>query len=444
MIVNAKLFSTHFLVALLVLALTFPAASFGQSSGTSPDSRTATGPENANTGTGAANDSGSPREFSKPELDQMIAPIALYPDALLAQILVAATYPEQVEEANQWVKTHGDLEGDPLNAALDKMNWDLSVKALVPFPKVLDMMSAEGEWTQKLGEAFLAQQEDVMGSVQRLRARARAQGNLKSTAEQRVAVKGDSIEIAPANPESVYIPTYNPGSVYGSWGYPDYPPYAYSPYYPRYVYDPSYVVPGIIVAGALGFAAAVAVGGFWHRGWGYWDWGHRRVFVNVHRTININRTYINRTTVRTTNFNTAVRQGRIGSPSVRQAARLRTINRPTATSVERGLHKGEATTRTERGKASRTSSPASRQINRPGSRAGHGKAVVEPRGGKASRQVSPGRPAGPSRGTPAGISRGHEGGMRVPGGPGGGPGKAPHGGGRGGGGRGHDGGKEGK
>ncbi|MEN6437912.1 MAG: DUF3300 domain-containing protein [Syntrophobacter sp.] len=323
-----KAFVTHILIGFLILGLAVPPGSFAQS----PDARA---------------------RITQEELDQMLAPIALYPDSLLAQVLVAATYPEQVVEADQWFKQNSDLVGDPLNAALDRMNWDLSVKALVPFPKVLDMMSAKLEWTQRLGLAFLAQQDDVMDTVQKLRARAHAQGNLKSTSEQTVVVKGESVEIIPANPQVVYVPAYNPTVVYGPWWYPAYPPFAYSPYYPAYVYDPYYTVPGFIAAGALGFAAGVAVGSFWHTGWGHWDWGHRDVVVNVNRNVNINRTNITNTTIRTTNFNTAVRQGTIGSTSVRNAAMQTSPKRPTASSVQKGLQQRGTATRTGQGQAVR-------------------------------------------------------------------------------------------
>ncbi|MGA2403952.1 MAG: DUF3300 domain-containing protein, partial [Syntrophobacteraceae bacterium] len=155
--------------------------------------------------------------FSPQELDQALAPIALYPDSLLAQVLVAATYPDQVMEADRWIKENASLKGDALNNALDTMDWDLSVKALAPFPQVLSMMAEESAWTQRLGEAFLAQQADVMDSVQKLRQKAQAAGNLKTTAEQKVVVKGEVVEIEPANPQVVYIPSYDPVVVYGTW-----------------------------------------------------------------------------------------------------------------------------------------------------------------------------------------------------------------------------------
>ena len=118
--------------------------------------------------------------YSKAELDQMLAPVAHYPDSLLAQVLIAATYPDQVAEANQWVKDHPDLKGYELNSALDTMNWDLSVKALVAFPQVLGMMVQHMDWTTNLGEAFLARQKEVLASIQELRHKRYAKGNLKT------------------------------------------------------------------------------------------------------------------------------------------------------------------------------------------------------------------------------------------------------------------------
>ena len=156
------------------------------------------------------------------------------------------------------------------------MKWDLSVKALVPFPEVLAMMSEKLEWTQTLGEAFLAQQPDVMDTVQKLRAKAQAEGYLKTTQEQKVEVKGQAIVIEPANPTTIYVPTYNPAVVYGAWPYPAYPPYPYYPY------------GGAVAAGGLGFAAGVAVGAAWNNGWGRWNWGGGSMNVNVNRNVNIN------------------------------------------------------------------------------------------------------------------------------------------------------------
>ena len=259
-----------------------------------------------------AQGSGTGATFRQEELDQMLAPVALYPDSLLGQILVAATYPDQVVEADQWVRQNQNLQGDELNAALDRMDWDLSVKALVPFPQVLSMMSDKMDWTQSMGGAFLAQEADVMDTIQRLRRKAHAAGHLNTTAQQRVIVRGESIEIVPANPRVIYVPTYNPTVIYGSWWYPAYPPYAYSPYYPNYAYDPYYTGGGFVTAGLFGFATGIAVGSIWNSGWGHWDWDRRHANVTINRTININRNDIGRGDIRTSRWQD-VRQGRLGS-----------------------------------------------------------------------------------------------------------------------------------
>jgi uncharacterized membrane protein YgcG len=228
-----------------------------------------------------AQSSGSSARLSQQELDQMLAPIALYPDSLLAQILMAATYPVEVIQADRWVRSNKNLKGDQLNAALDKMNWDLSVKALVPFPQVLAMMSEKLDWTQKVGDAFLAQQGDVMDTIQQLRSKAYAQGSLKNTNQQKVIVEQQVIRVEPANPQVVYMPTYNPTVVYGSWWYPSYPPY------------PLYPSGAVVATGLISFAAGVAVGSAWNSGWGSWNWGGHQVNANINRNININNNNIN-------------------------------------------------------------------------------------------------------------------------------------------------------
>ncbi len=211
----------------------------------------------------------------------MVAPIALYPDALLAQVLMAATYPLEIIEADRWSKQNKGLKGDALNAAVDKQSWDTSVKSLASFPQVLGMMSDKIEWTQKLGDAFLAQQKDVMATVQKLRAKAHAAGNLKTNSEQKVVVQEQIIEIVPANPAVVYVPAYNPTVVYGAWWYPAYPPY---PVYP----------PGAMAATSImSFGLGVAVGAAWSNNWGSCNWHTGDVNVNVNKSVNINNTHIN-------------------------------------------------------------------------------------------------------------------------------------------------------
>src|SRR5215468_7257010 len=180
------------------------------------------------------------------ELDQLVAPIALHPDPLLSEILIASTYPLEVVQADRWVKSNTALKGDALAAALDKQSWDDSVKALVQVPSVLDMMSQQLDWTQKLGDAVLAQQADVMDAIQQLRGRAYATEKLRSTKEQKVTVSQEGnrqvVAIEPTDPRTIYVPYYDPAVVYGAWPYPDYPPYYYYP-------DEGYYASGVIATG---------------------------------------------------------------------------------------------------------------------------------------------------------------------------------------------------
>jgi hypothetical protein len=183
------------------------------------------------------------------QLDQLVAPIALYPDPLLAQVLMASTYPLEIVQADRWAKANKSLKGDALTAALDKQDWDASVKQLVSTLTVLAMMNDKLDWTQALGDAVLAQQADVMDAIQRLRAKAQANGKLETTKQQKVTVTQDQgspiIEIEPASPEVVYVPYYDPGVVYGAWPYPAYPPYYFPP-------PAGWVVGGAIATGLVG------------------------------------------------------------------------------------------------------------------------------------------------------------------------------------------------
>ncbi|MGC2412426.1 MAG: DUF3300 domain-containing protein [Stellaceae bacterium] len=160
------------------------------------------------------------------QLDRLVAPIALYPDPLLVQILMAATYPLEVVEADRWLQipANAALAGDELAAALQQQQWDPSVKSLIAFPRVLRMMDDNLSWIEQLGDAFLAQQAGVMDAVQRLRRLADAAGSLAAGAHQTVSAAGPEITIEPANPEIVYVPAYNPACVYGTWPAPAYPP----------------------------------------------------------------------------------------------------------------------------------------------------------------------------------------------------------------------------
>ena len=222
------------------------------------------------------------KSFSQQELDQLLAPIALYPDALLAQVLMASTYPLEIVSAERWVKANPSLKEQALEDALQQQSWDPSVKSLTVFPQVLAMMSEKLDWTQKLGDAFLAQQEDVMAAAQALRAKALAQGALKDSKELKVTTETQNnqtiIKIEPADPEVVYVPTYDPTVVYGGWPYPAYPPY--------YWYPPGYVAGGAL----LGFAAGIIIGSAL---WGNCIWGGPvGVNINVNRYNNFNRTNI--------------------------------------------------------------------------------------------------------------------------------------------------------
>jgi len=218
------------------------------------------------------------------QLDQLVAPIALYPDALLAEILMASTYPLEVVEADRWANANKNLKGDQLKAAADKQDWDDSVKSLVATPDVLSMMSTRLDWMQNLGNAVLAQQPDVMDAIQRLRAKAQAQNQLQSTSQQTVSVEQDQgkqvIVIAPAQPDTIYVPYYDPSVVYGPWPYPAYPPYYFPP--------PGYIA-GAVIATGIAFGVGYAVGR-WASGGNYWgggfNWGGNNIDIN--RSININ------------------------------------------------------------------------------------------------------------------------------------------------------------
>lgn len=221
------------------------------------------------------------------ELEQLVAPIALYPDSLLSQVLMASTYPLEVVQADRFAKANPKLSGEALTTALEQQEWDASVKSLVNFPTVLSMMSEKLDATIRLGDAFLADQKAVMTAVQTLRGKAKSQGNLQTTKEQTIIVESapasttQVIRIEPANPQVVYVPTVNPTVVYGTWPYPAYPPYAWHP-------------PGYVAAGAIGFGAGVACGAAWGYAWGHANWNGGDVDIDVNRNANFNQN-INRT-----------------------------------------------------------------------------------------------------------------------------------------------------
>ena len=222
-------------------------------------------------------DAEAPAVFRQEELDQMLAPIALYPDSLLVQILMAATYPLEVVAAARWVKANPDLKDDRLAEAMEQRDWDPSVKSLVNVPSVLDMMNERLDWMQKLGDAFLAQEEQIMATVQTLREKAYTQGSLRTSGNQHVVVQEKVIIVEPANPDVIAVPVYDPYVVYGPWWYPAYPPYAFYP-------------PGFIVGSSvLFFGTGVFFGAAWGYAWGGFDWHHHHCFINVNQHIRFNR-----------------------------------------------------------------------------------------------------------------------------------------------------------
>ncbi len=198
--------------------------------------------------------------LSASQIDELVSPIALYPDALVAQILAASTYPDQVVAANTWLQANTKLNEAQLSQQVNGQTWDPSVKALTQFPSVLANMAQNLSWTSALGDAFYNQQADVMASVQRLRAQAKAAGNLKTTSQQTVTTENQSgqqvIVIQPANPQVVYVPTYNPTVVYGT------------PYYP-----PGYSTSALVATSIISFGVGMAIGASMNNSWGWNSWG---------------------------------------------------------------------------------------------------------------------------------------------------------------------------
>jgi uncharacterized membrane protein YgcG len=218
------------------------------------------------------------------DLQQLVAPIALYPDSLVAQILAASTFPDQVVEADQWVQAHPDLKGDALGQSVDQQTWDPSIKALTAFPSVLGNMNKNLSWTSSLGDAYYNQQQDVMDAVQVMRQRAQEAGNLKTTPQQTVTSQDSTIIIEPASPEVVYVPEYDPWLVYGG---------------PVEAWPGWYEYPGIWYGGPyLSYGVGFGIGFYGGYGWGWrhWgsDWHHRSVTYDHDRYYSRSRTFYNR------------------------------------------------------------------------------------------------------------------------------------------------------
>ena len=228
-----------------------------------------------------ATESRAQSTFNMEQIDALTAPIALYPDTLLAQVMIASTYPAEVAQAGQWAKQNSSLQGAALDSALQQQPWDPSVKGLVQTPSVLQQMNDRMDWTQQLGDAVLAQQTDVMDSVQRLRQRAQSAGNLMTTEQQRVVTEpapagggAQTIVIEQANPQVMYVPSYEPQVVYGGWPSPSYPPY----YWPPPV---GYGYPGYALGSGLMWGAGFAIGA---AAWGNaFNWGGGDINVNANR-----------------------------------------------------------------------------------------------------------------------------------------------------------------
>ncbi|TCG06704.1 hypothetical protein BZM27_24460 [Paraburkholderia steynii] len=321
-----------------------------------------------------------PAPFKPEEIEALVAPIALYPDSVLAQALMASTYPLEIVHAARWVKANPNVKGDAALKAVENQPWDTSVKSMVAFPQILEPMSDKLDWTQRLGDAFLAQQKEVFAAVQRLRTRAQESGNLKSNEQQNVVVEpapagaqtGTStiVRIEPANPQVIYVPAYNPTVVYGAWGYPAYPPY-YWPPYPAYY--PGYYPGAALATGfawGIGLAAAGAIFSNCNSCWGGGD-----VNINVDKAANINR-----------NFDRSKVQGQGGRWQHEASHRQGVAYRDNATRDKFAGQSPRASTRDQyRGRGADTG-------GRPG---------TNDRTGAGNRAATRNRSAGANRGTPS-------------------------------------------
>ncbi|MDR6304297.1 hypothetical protein GGQ85_002003 [Nitrobacter vulgaris] len=244
--------------------------------------QTADNPPDPNGTPQQATKSAPDAELLKPEqLEALAAPIALYPDELLANVLAASTYPLEVVQADRWLKERKTLKGDALKKEVEKQSWDNSVKALSSTPDVISMMSDKIDWTKSLGDAVLAQQADVMDAIQRLRSKAYDNKKLVTNKQQKVSVQAQeskqAIVIESTSPDTMYVPYYDPAAVYGTWPYAAYPPY--------YFGYPSYIGAGVIATG-LAFGAGWAIGRWGNYWGGGFNWGNRNLYVNHYNRIN--------------------------------------------------------------------------------------------------------------------------------------------------------------
>ena len=337
--------------------------------------------------------------LSPGQLDSLVAPLALYPDPILSQVLVASTYPLQIVQADRWLQQHSSLTGKPLADLAAKQPWDASIQALVMMPDVLKRLNQNLTWTSDLGNAVMTQQSGVMDAIQRMRQKAEEKGTLQSTPQQTVSTTTENgqnyIVIQPASPEVVYVPQYNPEAVYGAA--PAYYPYP-SMYYP----------PGL---GLISWGAGFAMGAIWGGSWGNWGWncgwGSRNVFVNNNF---INRNNFNRASIG--NGNRWTHNPRLGgglnNPRVGhygQAGRGNLGQRPTVGQVQQRLSQGNMG-RPGQGHASRLG-PGN--IGGAGNRVGQGNGIGQGnRPGQGNRVGQGNRPSQlPSRGSANRISPGN-------------------------------------
>lgn len=296
--------------------------------------------------------------FSKEELTQMLAPIALYPDSLTAQILMASTYPLEVVEADRWRDQNSQLSGNELDTALQDKSWDPSIKALCHFPQILSSMSDKLDQTRKLGDAFLDQEQEVMATVQELRRKAQQQGNLKTTGEQKVIVEEEVIRIEPANPQVVYVPVYDPVYVYGPWWYPAFPPYYW--YYP----------PGFYSGVSISFGPRIYLG-FDLFSWVWFDWRVSRIRIDINRTSHFHRHVIDRriTSEPVWRHNPAHRRG-VAYRDVRTSERFgaRTPRSVPQSLERRGYPGGQAERHQQRYPQQRAPQTSTPRVERPATR----------------------------------------------------------------------------
>src|SRR6266496_1393836 len=317
------------------------------------------------------------------QLDSLVAPIALYPDPLLSQTLVASTYPLEVVQLQQWLEKNPNLKGTALANAVEKQNWDPSIQATAALPAVVKQLGDNIAWTSDLGNAFLAQESDVMDAVQRMRAKAQGAGNLKTSQQQTVQtqqVEGKNVVvIQPASPDVVYVPSYNPVVVYGPPVYP-YPPIYYPP--------PGYYAAGAAISFGVGVAVGAAWGGHWG-GWGYnCGWGHNNINVNVNNKYvnNYNRTNVNNKISNTNNNWQHNPQHRGGAPYSNKA----TANKYGGAGARSGAGAGAAGAGARpgagAGAANRPAGGGAGTANRPSGGAGAGN---RPGGGGAGQANRP-------------------------------------------------------